>query len=448
MNTTKDKFSPESIFRINIMIALFFYATMPLLYLVEGEIGAGLTMAVIGCIAFFIAVGMKERVSRNTKIYTLVLSEMLTITIPAFFSVGTPHIYSALAAGSVLTGLYFNYSVSLLSSIIFSSLALVFTVFNSYFIPGYDFSFLIKGWVFMVVACVSTVIFVKMVTVKIEVENLKNNENELMLKKLEVQIREVELQKSQQSRMVDEIKGISSNLAINADNMLLVVNELSNGSTRQSVAVADIVTTVSEVAVVSRKNVDDAKRAKELSDTSNTQLSDGRQQMKKMTRAMDDISNTANEINNIIKSIENIAFQTNILALNAAVEAARAGSAGKGFAVVAGEVRSLASLSSEAVKNTDTMISNTIQAVNTGKMIVQNTAESMEKIIESIEAINLIIDKINISSDEQSLFISQVEQSLNSISEVISKNTSTAEETTESTNEIHQQVQKLNGLIG
>ncbi len=447
MNRTADRLSPAKLYKINIIAAIIFFITMPIPYYFDRLFDVAITMSLLGIFTFGISYIFRNILTNNSKIYFLVSAEMLAIIIPALYGNGSSHLYSALAAGIAISGLFINFRASLVAGITFTSIAAIFTVFNEYFIPGYELNYLSKGLLFLSVACASIVIFIKVVNIRMEDSKMHYENAEEALHELELKIQEVENQKNLQSQLVNEIRIITSTLASSANDMLEVVNILAEGSSQQTASVEEIAATVSEISVVSKKNTEDAKIAKDFSDNSTAQLEIGRAQMKMMTEAMDDIFDTSNEINKIIKSIENIAFQTNILALNAAVEAARAGTAGKGFAVVADEVRNLAGLSADAVSNTVTMITNTLSAVNNGRIIVKNTAESIEKIVRSIEDIIAIIDKINLSSSDQSHSISQVEHALNIISDVVINNTATAIETSDSTNEIHLQVSNLEKLI-
>ncbi len=440
------KYSPEVIFRFNILIAIIFFLMMPVPYLLDGKLFVGVTMFLVGVISFFTAFGLKKFISHNARVASLVSAEMIAVIIPSFFGQGTPHTYSALAAAVAVTGLFFNVRVAKYNTLGVIFFTVLITVFNDYFIPGYDFTYLAKGMLFVVAACLSSYIFVRIVVLRIEVANLKTEEAENVLVEIKKHMEEIENQKAMQALMVGEIKKIAGALNDSAGGMLTVVNDLSDGTNLQSASVEEIAATVSKISVVSRENAEDARNAKELSDASNAGLEVGRAQMKMMTEAMEDISQTSDEINKIIKSIEDIAFQTNILALNAAVEAARAGAAGQGFAVVADEVRSLANLSAEAVSNTDLMITNTINAVNNGKKIVEKTAQSIEKIVGSIEDIVVIIDKINNSSKDQSTSIAEVEASLNNISQVVTNNSATAEEAANTSTQITEQVRNLKEL--
>ena len=170
----------------------------------------------------------------------------------------------------------------------------------------------------------------------------------------------------------------------NAGQLSSGAQALAQGATEQASAVEELYATLDDLSKGAAQNVQSAAAALENARLTGEQVTISGQQMEQMVSAMTDITNSSQEIGRIIKTIEDIAFQTNILALNAAVEAARAGSAGKGFAVVADEVRSLATRSDEAAKATKDLIDNSVQATEQGSRIVGQVSESLKKTLELV----------------------------------------------------------------
>ena len=166
-----------------------------------------------------------------------------------------------------------------------------------------------------------------------------------------------------------------------------------------------------------------------------------------MQGAMEEITEKSKEISKIIKTIDDIAFQTNILSLNAAIEAARAGEAGKGFAVVADEVGNLAKKSQEAAQNTSVLIEETIGAVQKGARFTAETAEALHSVSDSTNQVNELILEISKASEEESEGINKLSEGIQEISAVVQDNSATAEESAATSQELSAQANLLNNLV-
>jgi len=222
---------------------------------------------------------------------------------------------------------------------------------------------------------------------------------------------------------------------------------LSQGATEQASSIEQLSASITEIAGEVNKNAYDASTVNKLSLEASAEVERGNEHMKKMTSAMSNISDSSNEIGKIIKTIEDIAFQTNILSLNAAVEAARAGVAGRGFAVVADEVRNLANKSAEAAKTTTALIESSIQAVKFGTKMADEAATSLNSIIEGTKKTAELISEIATASNNQATAINQITLGVDQISAVVQTNSATSEETAATSEELSAQSQALKAIL-
>ena len=170
--------------------------------------------------------------------------------------------------------------------------------------------------------------------------------------------------------------------------------------------------------------------------------------MEQLIAATRNIDQSSTQIVSIIKTIEDIALQTNILALNASIEASRAGTSGKGFSVVSDEVRNLAARSADAARDTSTLIGHSLEDVKTGTESTNLAISAMQVISECIQSIKSLMDEISLASVQQSEMIVSVESRIKEVSKVIETNSSAAEESAAISNQLSNPAQTLNQLLG
>ena len=199
---------------------------------------------------------------------------------------------------------------------------------------------------------------------------------------------------------------------------------------------------------MTKRNAENAQRAKDLAGAARQAADVGVSDMNAMKTAMSDIKTSSDDIAKIIKTIDEIAFQTNILALNAAVEAARAGEAGAGFAVVADEVRNLAQRAAQAAKETAGKIEGAITKTAQGVQISQKVATSLEEIATRSRQVDELVVEIATASTEQNQGIGQVTQAVAQMDQVTQKNAANAEESASAAEELNAQAMSMQENVG
>lgn len=232
-----------------------------------------------------------------------------------------------------------------------------------------------------------------------------------------------------------------------AEHVSLTAQNLSQGASEQTNSVERLSSDISRISAQINANVTNATEANTFAITAGASLNTSNQQMSAMVTAMTDIRASSDEIAKIIKTIEDIAFQTNILALNAAVEAARAGSAGRGFAVVADEVRNLANKSAEAAKQTNILIEKSVKTVENGVKIADETANSLSDVVTGSLAMADLITKITQASNEQAVSILQINEEVEQISAVVRTNSITSQQSAATSEELSGQADMMKSMV-
>jgi len=249
------------------------------------------------------------------------------------------------------------------------------------------------------------------------------------------------------NNMFGGIQTSTSQVSTGAKQVADGAQSLAQGSTEQAASIEELSSSITEIADKTKANAEIAGRTSHLSETIKQNALKGSTQMDDMITAVKEINDASQSISKIIKTIDDIAFQTNILALNAAVEAARAGQHGKGFAVVAEEVRNLASKSAEAAKDTGDMIQNSMEKAELGSQIAGETAESLKDIVTGISESSELIAEIARASEEQSLGISQINTGIDQVAQVVQQNSATAEQSAAASEQMSSQSTMLEELI-
>ncbi len=222
---------------------------------------------------------------------------------------------------------------------------------------------------------------------------------------------------------------------------------LSRGATEQAASLEEISASIEEMAAMTSRNAENSSQAMAMMLETAAQVERSNRALQDMMASMSAIKESSERVGKINKTIDEIAFQTNILALNAAVEAARAGSAGMGFAVVAGEVRNLAQRSAVAAKDTAVLIEHAVASSGEGAEQLEHVAEAIRAITEGAVKVKNLVDEVNEASRQQAQGIDQVAQAITQINTVTQTNAASAEESAAASQLLTAQSQEMRRLM-
>jgi methyl-accepting chemotaxis protein len=245
------------------------------------------------------------------------------------------------------------------------------------------------------------------------------------------------------SGMISEIRQAADVISSASTEISQGNSDLSSRTEQQASSLEETAASMEELTGTVRLNSENATQANSLASEASAVAIEGGGLIQQVVTTMSSINESARKIADIIGVIDGIAFQTNILALNAAVEAARAGEQGRGFAVVASEVRSLAQRSANAAKDIKELISDSVQKIENGNQLVNQSGTTMEKIVTSIKRVNDIMAEIAAASAEQATGIDEVSKAVIDMDEVTQQNAALVEEAAAAAESLQSQAEQL-----
>ncbi|MCG1030960.1 HAMP domain-containing protein [Bacillus amyloliquefaciens] len=247
--------------------------------------------------------------------------------------------------------------------------------------------------------------------------------------------------------MIGEVRSSVAQVSLAASEIAEGNTDLSSRTEQQAAAVVQTAASMEELTATVKNNADNARHASQLAAEASQTATQGGRVMRDVVSTMSDINTSSQKIADITAVINSIAFQTNILALNAAVEAARAGEQGRGFAVVASEVRSLSQRSSQAAKDIEQLISESVSRISTGSELVAKAGQTMEQVVDSVTRVNDIMGEISSASEEQSRGIEQISRAVMELDTTTQQNASLVGASSTAAGALEDQARLLESLV-
>ena len=241
--------------------------------------------------------------------------------------------------------------------------------------------------------------------------------------------------------VIHGVQGAADQAAHASDRMTESGQVVARDAQEQAACIQETSASLEQISATTRQNANRAGEADGLMRAARKTVDKAAQAMNDLTHSMDAISKSSNQVAAVLKSIDEIAFHTNILALNAAVEAARAGEAGAGFSVVADEVRSLAHRAAEAARNSADMVEKTIADVTRGVQLVGMAHGAFKEVSSTIATGSDVVTQIAASSEEQARGVGHIGQAISRIEKVTQNNVNNAHQTADAASEMNNQVQ-------
>lgn len=436
---------PDKIVKIHTIAMCVVCLLFGVLSLIKGNYPiAGITIG-LGFVILLVSLVFMKGIANITR---GVFLTQATIILVLMLSAGQLHsLFTLLAANIAIGCIYYSLKNIQIAWILTDVVMLGALIFKDMFYTGADLNFIIKGILGINVAAAMIRLLLKDSISHIDMAEEKTAHAEELTGKVQAQVEHSNSLIAKQNQTVSKVSDIAENLSTSTASMLEISDRLSATVQEQSGAVEEIHDSIARFLQDAKQSYEVAESTAEVAVTSVNMLEQNDEIMRKMMDAMNEINSTADRINVIIKTIDDIAFQTNILALNAAVEAARAGAAGKGFAVVADEVRNLATKSAEAAKDTEKLIHESGKAVDVGAKLVAEMAEQMKSVVECSKKSKDQAQQITGLIQKQQVAVSEIEERARIVSNVISQNAQTASESAGIAHGVSDEIARMRNIV-
>ncbi|MCM1298446.1 MAG: methyl-accepting chemotaxis protein [Firmicutes bacterium] len=437
----------ETTVKIHISVVVGVCIAFGLINVISGTVTLGIIIAVLGAAVGGLMVLLKNSTSIILRGTVMSQVQILIIIIMSAVKHEMHGMFPLMLASLTIAAVYYSKQNIIIHWVIMDAAAVLGLILRDFFYGSAELEFLLKGIVGINVGAALVFYLIKCSIRYIgEAEKSKSEADQLVVKVHE-QVEESEKLINQQHSVVEQIALISEAVNSSSEKMLQVSDKINDAASEQKQSIQNVSSSIDEIAKETENSRSESEEAAEVALKSTELVNTSNAEMQNMIAAMSEITESSKKIETIIKTIEDIAFQTNILALNAAVEAARAGEAGKGFAVVAGEVRNLATKSAETVKGTSALIQASINSVDRGCELANRAAEKMSGVMESAEESARHAKKMAELSERQAASIEHVRSQMETISDVVARTLETAEESSEIAHEVSENAGKMDEIV-
>lgn len=437
----------EKMVKTHVIIMLAVCIAFGLVNIAAKAVVLGAVIAAAGIITAALSYTVLKNTSTTLRGTIISQVQLLIIIVMSAIKHELHGMFPLMAASMAIAAIYYSKKNLFTNWVIMDAAGIAGVIFNDFFYGGESLEFVIKGLLGLNI-CAALIVYL----VDCSLNYIKDSEDATkeatgLVDQVREQVESSKKLVSQQEQVVGRIAEISEKVNESAALMSNVAERISSAAEEQERTISQIADDITKISEETQNSFDESAKVSEAAGESTEMIRANNEEMQHMLSAMSDISDSSKKIESIIKTIEDIAFQTNILALNAAVEAARAGSAGKGFAVVADEVRNLATKSAEAASSTSNLIKDSLSAVENGMRIAKDTAERMNGVIEYSEKSAEHAGIINALTGRQVEAISSLKDKIEQISQVVAQNVQTSVESSEIARSVSDEVGQMEEIV-
>lgn len=415
--------------------------------IISGAALVGVLIILLGIALPGVVLSLKDKQSNIVRGTILTQAQLCIIMLMSIIKHELHGMFPLMITSMAVGSIYFNEKNLKLHIILMDIVSVLGLFLNDLFYGGADLEFLIKGIVAMNVGGILLIYLIRCCVKFISQAQAAQKESAQMLDRVNEEMSKTNLMTERRNNVVVQIAEVSEKLGGSASLMEQIAVNLSSGSEEQSATIAEITRDMAKLSEENARSLKASEKASEAAKGSTEELLESNRQVRSMVEAMAEINDSSKKIESIIKTIEDIAFQTNILALNAAVEAARAGAAGKGFAVVADEVRNLATKSAEAANSTSALIHMSMESVDRGTEIANNVAAKMENVIGISRKSSENAKEIADITRAQSEAADSVKHKMEQMSVIAQQSAQTSVESAELARSVTAEAENLNTIV-